>query len=93
MNRPCVNVVKRLMKEKQMFTLKKKCCCSSVITNDLIQSLFLKLKEFLSGNGFENDEEPKETVTDYLNKLAAEELDNRIIQLLRSFSKDIKIFG
>lgn len=38
----------------------------------LIFYLFPKLKEFLDGNGFLNDEELKETFTDYLNGLAAE---------------------
>lgn len=56
----------------------KKICRPSITINDLTynpdlawsDSIVSNLKEFLVGNWFDNDEELKETVTDYLNGLS-----------------------
>lgn len=45
--------------------------------------VFPKPKEFLGGNKFENDDELKEILIAYLNRLATEQFDNRIKKLIK----------
>ena len=55
--------------------------------------LFTKLKDFLAGTKFQNDEELKEAVTAYLNTLAAEEYDTGIQKLVTRYDKCLNLFG
>jgi hypothetical protein len=53
--------------------------------------LFPKLKEFLGGKRMETDAEVKETVTAWLNGLAAEFYDEGIVKLLSQLDKCLNL--
>ncbi|GBM13491.1 hypothetical protein AVEN_40427-1 [Araneus ventricosus] len=55
--------------------------------------LFLKLKEFLGSKRFGSDEELENTVTTWLNELAAEEYDMRILKLVNRYDKCLNVGG
>jgi hypothetical protein len=55
--------------------------------------LFPKLKEFLGGKRMETDAEDKETVTAWLNVLAAEFYDEGIVKLLSRLDKCLNLYG
>jgi histone-lysine N-methyltransferase SETMAR len=55
--------------------------------------LFPKLKEFLGGKCMETDVEVKETVTAWLNGLAAEFYDEGIVKLLSRLDKCLNLYG
>jgi histone-lysine N-methyltransferase SETMAR len=55
--------------------------------------LFPKLKVFLGGKHMETDAEVKETVTAWLNGLAAEFYDEGIIKLLSRLDKCLNLYG
>ncbi|GBM09438.1 hypothetical protein AVEN_141370-1 [Araneus ventricosus] len=53
--------------------------------------LYLKLKEFLGGKRFGNDEELENAVTTWLNELATEEYDMGILQLVDKCDKCLNV--
>ncbi|GBL79037.1 hypothetical protein AVEN_48988-1 [Araneus ventricosus] len=55
--------------------------------------LFLKLKEFLGGKCFGSDEELENAVTTWLNELAAEEYDMKILKLVDRYDKCLNVGG
>jgi hypothetical protein len=55
--------------------------------------LFPKLKEFLGRKRMETDAEVKETVTAWLNGLAAEFYDEGIVKLLSRLGKCLNLYG
>jgi hypothetical protein len=55
--------------------------------------LFPKLKEFLGGKRMETDAEVKETVTAWLNGLAAEFYDEGIVKLLSRLDNCLNLYG
>ncbi|GBL77891.1 Histone-lysine N-methyltransferase SETMAR [Araneus ventricosus] len=54
---------------------------------------FLTLKEFLGGKRFGSDEELENAVTTWLNELAAEEYDMRILKLVGRYAKCLNVGG
>ena len=55
--------------------------------------VFPKLKEYLGGKRFENDDVLKETVTNWLNAQAAEFYDEGIQKLVPRLNKCLDILG
>jgi hypothetical protein len=55
--------------------------------------LFPKLKEFFGGKRVETDAEVKETVTAWLNGLAAEFYDEGIVKLFSRLDKCLNLYG
>jgi hypothetical protein len=55
--------------------------------------LFPKLKEFLGRKRMETDAEVKETVTAWLNGLAAEFYDEGTVKLLSRLDKCLNLYG
>ncbi|KAJ4425723.1 hypothetical protein ANN_27919 [Periplaneta americana] len=53
--------------------------------------LFTKLKDFLGGTRFGSDEELKKTVKTWLNELAAEEYNTRILKLVNRYDKCLNL--
>jgi hypothetical protein len=54
---------------------------------------FPKLKEFLGGRRFKNDEEVKDAVKEWLNGLAAEVYDEGIQKLVTRYDKCLNVGG
>ncbi|GBM21157.1 hypothetical protein AVEN_5469-1 [Araneus ventricosus] len=79
-------LVARAVLSKLLFVLKYS---PDVAPSDF--HLYLKLKEFLGGKRFGNDEELENAVTTWLNELATEEYDMGILQLVDKCDKCLNV--
>jgi hypothetical protein len=55
--------------------------------------LFPKLKEFLGGRRFKSDEEVKDAIKEWINRLAAEVYDEGIQKLVTRYDKCLNVGG